>query len=136
MPDMERAAMTEFVYRRLADPAFRDRLTAKAPDGSKPIVIALRTDSVRWLLGQVDAAGRSANVVVPFLNGAYVIAMDEVPEAETKGEQRHRLTADCTVGVLIERLSCDGNSGTYTFVVDGPADGIGAGRAELVALAG
>jgi len=53
MGDMDRAAMTRLVYSRLANPLFRDRLVATAPDGSHPIKIAMPEDSMKALVRDI-----------------------------------------------------------------------------------
>ncbi len=135
MLDMDRDALTEMVYRRLANPSFRRRLTARAPDGSHPLVIATREELVESMLHRLEVVGGSGNVVVPMLNGLVVLAMDAVnPEAEDAVDTPCAITTDCTVGVLVERMSLD-QGGVYRFVVEGHAKPRG-GHAEVVALAG
>ncbi len=74
MLDMDRATLTEMVYSLLSDPTFRRRLTATAPDGSHPVVVVTREDSVSSMLTRLDALGGSGNVVVPVLDGLVVLA--------------------------------------------------------------
>jgi hypothetical protein len=44
MHDMNREIATKVVYDRLRDPSFRSHLTGVAPDGSKPIAVAMLDD--------------------------------------------------------------------------------------------
>jgi len=139
MASVDRAAITKFVYQRLADPSFRDCLTAKARDGSRPIIVALRDDPVRALLADVAAMGGTANVAIPALNGVVVLAVKPEPvrhRASGSEPKPEYLTADCTVGVFLERLRLDGGEATYRFVVRGPDRKTKHGSAEVVALAG
>jgi len=53
----DRAAITRFMYQRLARPSFRRCLTARAPDGTRPVVVALRDDHVDSLLSKINANG-------------------------------------------------------------------------------
>jgi hypothetical protein len=141
MVDMDREAITKFVYQRLADPGFRDCLSAGAPDDTRPIVVALRGDAVRGLIDQIVAVGGAANVVIPALNGIVVLVLQaEERRGRKRGEpQAPLLKDDCTVGLLFERLRIDilGNRETaYGFVVEGPDRRREQGRAEIVAVAG
>ena len=136
MVDVDRSAITELVYRRLADPRFRERLTATAPDGTRPIVVALRDDPVRRVIAEVDALGGSGNVALPMLNGFVVFAVEGDEDAEEVDGEGHLITSECTVGVFFERLRMDGGQGAYRFVIEGPDHRREAGRAELVALGG
>lgn len=135
MPDMDRAEVTRFVYDKLADPQFRDRLTAVGPDGDHPIVIAMRDDLMSQVIRDVDAVGRSANVIVPILNGLMAFTMTGWADADGAGadaKNPHDVTALCTVGVFIARIAEDGPA-SYRFHGD---DHVEAGTAELVAVAG
>lgn len=148
MLDVDRAAITKYVYKRLADAAFRDRLTATAPDGTRPIAVALREDPLNPLLKHIRRLGGACNVVVPMLNGIVVIAFDvsvtppgNARKARSKADETPVLTTACTVGVFVERLRFDaGLSGetTYAFRIqqDLAPDEAVSGRAEVVALAG
>ncbi len=133
MDDVDRSDVTEFVYRRLADPCFRERLTATASDGTRPIVVALRDDPMSRLIADLDQLGGSGNVVMPMLNGFVVIAM-RADDDDCAGEV-HTLTPDCTVGVFCARLQADGDHAVYRFAIEGP-DRRESGRAEVVALGG
>lgn len=137
MRDVDRATLTEAVYRRLADRDFRKRLTATARDGSRPIIVALRDDPMRVLLAKLEGAGGSGNVVVPAFNGFLVVSMTTETLTETAPDESEvdELTADCTVGVFMERLTIDEGHAWYRFVVKGRQRG-GAGRAGVVALGG
>lgn len=131
MADDLRQRVTKLVYKNLADRAFRELLTATAPDGFRPVVVALPTDPVRNLLHKLEAAGHAANVVMPKANGFVVIAIsDDVAD----GEQAARIRPECTVGVFLARVLSDGREGSYRFVVEGPGAHRERGRAELVAL--
>lgn len=139
MLDMDRAKLTEMVYRRLSDPSFRRRLTATAPDGSHPVVVVTREDSVSFMLSRLDASGGTGNVVAPFLNGLVVLAMDATVPTPKGGEEVPSLTTDCTVGVLVERMLMDmprGGSSVYQFIIKGGSTEERRGHAEMVALAG
>lgn len=132
MADMDRDSLTEMVYRRLATPGFRQRLTATAPDGSRPVLVATRDELMSSILQRLAAMGGAGNVVVPHLNGLVVLAMEAEEPAGQVGKEQ--LTATCTVGVLVERMALTG-AGTYWFQFpDGPA--LHSAHAEVVALAG
>lgn len=75
MGDVDRDAVSRVVYRHLADPAFRERLTARDQDGSRPVLIAVEDDSLESLLRKVQAVGGNANVAVAYLNGVVVLAV-------------------------------------------------------------
>ena len=135
MPDRDpRQHLTETVYRNLADRSFRELLTATVPDGSRPVIVALPTDSVQMLLGKLEAAGGAGNVVVPKANGFVVVAMGKDHDPHAGDGDVAALTHECTVGVFIARVLSDGGEGTYRFVVQGPGTQKGSGRAELVAV--
>lgn len=142
MPDMDRAAITRLVYQRLADPKFQRRLTAIAPDGSRPIIVALLDDQMQALIDKVRAAGGVGNVVVPALNGIVVIATEAMPLSRRPLKdpaQAQLLRSDCTVGVFVERLWLEagaGGSAAYDFAVSGPDESTERGHAQVVALAG
>ncbi|MDP8930783.1 MAG: hypothetical protein M3O70_20000 [Actinomycetota bacterium] len=129
--------MTRLVYQRLADPVFRRRLTALAPDGTRPIIVALRDDLMRNLVEKLHHAGGAANVVVPALNGFVVVAMlDDPSNDEPSDSEAQALSADCTVGVLIERLHIDEGTARYRLASDSGHPHAQGGRAKVVALAG
>lgn len=144
MPDMDRAAMTRLVYQRLVNLEFRERLQATAPDGTRPIIVAMREDPIRALIEQVKAAGGSGNVVFPALNGIMVVTMEAElgsVSTDTRGDVTPALLRDdSTVGVLFERLVLDmasmGPEVNYTFVLEGPNARTERGEAKVVALAG
>ncbi|HSH61280.1 MAG TPA: hypothetical protein VK988_16890 [Acidimicrobiales bacterium] len=134
MDDVDRSDVTEFVYQRLADPCFRERLTATASDGTRPILVALRDDPMSRLTADLDQLGGSGNVVMPMLNGFVVIAM-RADHDDDCADEVHTLTRDCTVGVFVARLQADGDSAVYRFAIEG-SDRREGGRAEVVALGG
>lgn len=133
MLDMDREALTEMVYRRLSNPSFRKRLTARAPDGSHPLVVATRDELVSSVLDRLQSTGGSGNVVAPMLNGLVVLAIHASSDDDAGDELPASITTDCTLGVLIERMRLDGG-GLHRFVVEGPSPSLG--QAEVVALAG
>lgn len=145
MADVDRAAVTEYVYKRLSDATFRGRLTATAPDGTRPIAVVLRDDPLGPLLTHIEHLGGACNVVVPLLNGIVVIAF-EVADTPPERPRRSRserskspmLTTACTVGVFVERLRLDEGGATYAFELqrDLPSNEAISGKAEVVALAG
>jgi hypothetical protein len=138
MRDMDRAELTKAVYNKLTESRFRERLTATAPDGSRPITVALREDSIRSLLERIELVGGSSNVVVPTLNGFVVISVVGESGRKRSTDQRPDvLNGHCTVGVFMERLRLDGPHGeavTYLFEVKDRAQKTERGRAELVAV--
>lgn len=137
MPDvalLDRQAIMELAYRKLRDPAWRSRLTAHAPDGSRPIVFALADDPMQKVVKDADNVGGSANVVLPVLNGIAVFTIeDATPEDLANGAPR--ITEECTVGLFFQRLVADGGHATYCLPSAGNEHS-DSGRAELVALAG
>lgn len=141
MADLDRAAATQLVYQRLANPRFRRCLKAVAPDGTKPVAVVLRDDTVSSMFDEVRARGWTCNVAVPALNGLIVIAIDVDGEGAHDGPplRPRKLRADCTVGVFLECLMHDAGTGrqaVYELEVEGPDCRMERGRAELVALAG
>lgn len=137
MHDVDRATLTETVYRHLASRDFRKRLSATAPDGSRPIIVTLRDDLMRGLLEQLDGAGGAANVVVPAFNGFLVVSMitGSLTEYSPDESEVDELTADCTVGVFVERLGIDEGHAWYRFVVKDHQRSE-TGRAGVVAIGG
>ncbi len=59
-----RDELTRRAYLSLTRPGFRKRLRATAPDGTQPIIVALRDDPIRTLIDRVRGAGGVGNVVV------------------------------------------------------------------------
>jgi hypothetical protein len=129
-----RDAVRQLVYRRLADRSFRERLAARAGDGSRPVLIAMPHDALESTIQRVRAQGGAANVVLPLLNGIVVIVM-RTEEFDANESALPRLASDCTLGLFFSRLHLDGNDAAYRFVVDG-TDRQEGGRAEAVAVAG
>jgi hypothetical protein len=141
MLDMDRAQLTKLTYTKLADPRFRERLKAVAPDGTRPITIAQRDDQMTFVLDDVIRLGGSSNVVVPFLNGVAVLTMVmDVGAHDNHGKPCNLIKGECTVGVFIERLRSDeafADGGVlYGFVIERQDLRQDAGQAELVAVAG
>lgn len=132
MLDMDRMTATEFVHRKLVDRKFLDLLTAEAEDGSRPIVIAMREDLMESVVHEVVAAGGTANVFVPYLNGFQIMAMHGTTDSEPD-EVAESITASCTVGVFMQRVTQDGG-GTYGFVIEGDQHR-DAGSAALTGIA-
>jgi hypothetical protein len=138
MPDGElRQHLTKVVYRNLADRGFRDLLTATAPEGSRPLIVALAGDSMHEVMGKLHAAGNAGNVVVPKANGFLVIAMtaDGADQpVQREDEKPAELTSGCTMGVFAARLLGDGGEGYYRFRTPRSESGRESGQAKLVAL--
>lgn len=137
----DRAEVTRLVYRRLAEPAFRERLLVQDDEGTHPIIVALRSDTVGSLVSEVAAVGGAANVAIPALNGVVFVAMVGEParpaRSATKGTARAKhLSASCTVGVFLEQLGYDGGEGRYRFVIEGPERQRERVSAQAVAVAG
>lgn len=133
MRSVRRKTLHRFIHELLGnDPSFRKELRATAPDGSRPVVVALRGDSVSSVLTEVEARGGAGNVIVPWLNGIVAISMSRLPDDAEEGGA-HAITPRCTVGVFLERVFQDGG-GTYEFVLEhsGHRD---RGTAEAVAIA-
>lgn len=135
MPDMDRADLTRMIYRKLLDPRFRHRLSARDTEGSHPILVAMRTDRMMAMLHQVESVGGAANVIVPSLNGFLVLAVeaDETPDDAPGAVPT--LDAASTVGAFLELLRLEVPSGdnySCRFVVDGTQPE--SGFAELVAI--
>jgi hypothetical protein len=141
MVEMTRDEVARIILQRLAEPAFRKRLSATTADGSHPIVVSYISEQVKDMLAQVDGAGGAANVAIPCVNGIMVLAVtspEGLPSADTLGSGT--LNPHCTVGVLLQRLKWDGGNAIY-FMVEPSGEANGdmrpsSGRAELVALAG
>jgi len=139
MGDMDRAAMTRLVYSRLANPLFRDRLVATAPDGSHPIKIAMPEDSMKALVRDIAHGEGAANVFVPLFNGLMGLVLTTSSSARMPSRRAApRLADDCTVGLFVQRLLTDHRPGAeapgYAFVLDDEQPR--QGRAQLVAVAG
>lgn len=144
MPDATRADVMRLVYQRLANPTFRRCLTATAPDGTRPIIVALRDDPMYDLAVRVRRAGGAANVVVPAHNGFIVLEMvvDSFDSPMDPGAER--LAPNCTVGLFIARLHVDATTANYVLAdandaSHAPRQGSDAshprgGRARVVAL--
>lgn len=140
MVSMDRQEANRLVYRRLIEPAFRERLTAVDADGNHPILVVLPSDSVDNLLTQLGSVGGAANVVTPFLNGLVALTMHAANNPLATPVDLPRLRRDCTVGVLLAQVLQDlpdrqGAVG-YQFVVAGHDSTDSLARAELAALAG
>lgn len=109
MADMDRDQLLAHVYRRLADGKLGAKMTARAEDGSKPVVVALASDSFSSLLTNVSAAGGYANVAASVLDGLIVFSL-RVEEADDDGDNTDPATMldpGCTVGVLVARMIQD-----------------------------
>jgi hypothetical protein len=98
MHDDPRSAVTRTVYRNLKRAAFRECLTVQGPNGERPLIIALPTDSMSHVLGQVRAAGGSGNVVVQRGRSLMVLAVSR------DGRGRTRVSSEGTVGAFIDQL--------------------------------
>lgn len=138
MRDMDRAAINRMVVQKLVDPEFRRRLTATAPDGTRPIIVGLRTDMMSEIIVSTVRLGGAANIAVPWLNGIliYTLTAERGHKVSKAGRSGH--IGDCSLGVFLERLRCDGNddqTSVYAFTFDGPEQPNQA-RAELVAVVG
>jgi hypothetical protein len=133
--DVDRRWLRSYVLRRLADPSFCEGLTAVAPDGSRPVIVALRDDGMTDVLRELHARGGSGNLIVPHFNGYVIVAMTRLTGApdEQHGSEPVALTTECTVGLFVERLKMDGSE-LYYFV--GETDSHDFGTAEVVGLAG
>jgi len=120
MPDMQRDDVVSWVYRRLGDHDFTRQLTAKAPDGSRPVVVVMPEDTMPALGGQILAVGGAANVAVPFLNAVMVFALHaEHGDDDIDPCDGNLLATDCTVGLLMARIGVDGGGMTYRYMADG-----------------
>lgn len=131
MPDVDRAAVTREVFRKLAeDVDFRRRLGASGVDGAA-IIVAFREDRMGWVLDQLLAVGGSGNVVVPHLNGLIVVEFERTRRVKDD-DSADLLTQECTLGVFIEHMQIEGRR-AYRFADDGVPM---TGEAEMVAIAG
>jgi hypothetical protein len=134
MADVDRQAVTKRVYRKLAEPSFRKRLTAVLPDGTRPIIVALPSDRVLGLIIDVARSGGAANVAMPMLNGFLVFTIHIEPDSVGKTAPSGRLSPECTVGLFVERLRIDGGTAVYHFAVERSTGSRDTGSAELVAV--
>jgi hypothetical protein len=143
MPSLDRSATTKLLYKRLLDPKFRKLVKAADADGAKPLIVALPSDPISYLLDQLRMHDWTGNVVVPALNGFVLFAFDFA-----SGPYRHQddravespiaLRSDCTVGVFLQRLELDlvaRRRVAYQLEVELPGQQR-EGRAELIGLAG
>lgn len=133
MADLRRDDLTRQVYARMVNADFRALLTAVAPDGSRPVVVALPSDLVRDVLPRVESLGGAANLVVPVRNGFMVVGIRSHPDITTRDESA-LLVDDCTVGLLLSRVMEDMDRGyelAYEF-----GDVKSHATADLAGLAG
>jgi len=106
--DGERGGLTALIARKMIEPEFTD-LLKRAPDGSIPVVPALRSDRIADALAEVEASGGVANLVVPVSNALMIVSLSRVPGDCDHGSHGPAvLSADETVGVLLARLIEDG----------------------------
>jgi len=131
MADVDRDAVVAAILGRLQESSFR-KLLAVAPDGTRPILPALLSDTFASVLKEAHVAGGIANLVVPVSNGYFVVQLRTSPAAAHEIASKPALRADCTVGVLLARLIQDGPENSY--VVLSPCDGETA-RANLAGVA-
>lgn len=139
MPDMNWAAINRMVFEKLADPEFRRRLVARATDGTRPIVVRLRSDPMSEVVADIARIGGAANVVVPWLNGIVVCTLHaEQVDTSASAPAGGSHLGECTLGVFLERLRLDvgPDDATYVFTFDAPSGDTTQARAELVAVAG
>jgi len=136
VPEVDRMAISADIAKRLNDPSFRAILSSTAPDGSTPIIPALRSDILRDVLVDVNAAGGAGNVVVPIANGYMVIALKAVAAVHSRAKQPPALDPRQTVGVLMARLIEDGGVGaTLTYRIKGLGPNARPARADLLGIA-
>ncbi len=83
----ERAELTQRAYLSLTRPEFRKRLRATAPDGTQPIIVALRDDPIRTLIDRVRGAGGVGNVVFPEGDGLGVLAVHDTADLAPQREE-------------------------------------------------
>jgi len=132
--DVDRSALTADVAKKLVEPGFAKLLSAVAPDGTTPVIPALRSDVLEDILKDVQAAGGAGNIVVPVMNGYLVIALKFVNSRKAADHDAATLAAKMTIGVLIARIMEDGGKGatlTYRIAIEGRKEA----RADLAGLA-
>lgn len=130
----DRTQIAADIARRLADPSFRDILSA-TPDGDCAVIPALRSDVVGDVLKKVADLGGTANAVVPVANGYLIIAIKVGGRASRAKTPSGSLDPSCTIGVLLARIFEDGAKKGHPlhYTIEGGAEH--RARADLVGLA-
>ena len=85
----ERAELSRRVGRAMLLPPEQSGLTVVRADGTRPVVLALPTDTLASVLRQVHELGGSANVVLPRAGNLLVLAV--------RGDGQHEGTDDVPV---------------------------------------
>jgi len=96
---------------RLAERSFRNKLTAIAPDLSRPVIPALRDDPFYRVVEQVNRSGGAGNVVVPFASGLVILALHVTHVSRDEANDHPLLSADVTVGLVLTRFLQDVDEG-------------------------
>jgi hypothetical protein len=94
-----RVAVARRIFRATSDPAFGKYLPVRMPDGERPIVIALRDDTVGYLFDRVDDYGGAANVIVDLGLTIGIITVTPDPPRAAVGSS-HPLHDDAPVEML------------------------------------
>ena len=132
MHDMNREIATKVVYDRLRDPSFRHHLTGVAPDGSKPIAVAMLEDRFVDLAAQTVSNGGVTNVLI-FMDDNKILGVTlSTVQSSGAPDQECEALSDCTVGVFIARLLQDRGSSKYSVRLS--SEVMSDGLAELVSL--
>jgi hypothetical protein len=132
MYDMNREIATKVVYDRLRDPSFRSHLTGVAPDGSKPIAVAMLDDRFVDLAAQTVSNGGVTNVLI-FMDDNKILGVT-LSTIESSGvpDDGCEALSDCTVGLFVARMLQD--RGTSKYSVRLASQVVSDGVAELVSL--
>jgi hypothetical protein len=128
MGDDARSYVTRIVYQQLKRAAFREYLTARDPDGGRPVIVALPSDPIRNMLNQVSAAGGTGNVVV-----AREADLVVLPICRQRKGATIRVPTQGTVGEFIEDLLASMKSGHDASSMSPTARG-GRGVGRLVSV--
>ena len=110
MSSSEREEIARAIAKRLIEPEFAALLTAVAPDGTKPVIPALVTDKLADVKEQLDAAGGTGNVVVPFANTIAILVMKRAP-VRVRKHLPPVLDGESTMGLFIARIAQDAPNG-------------------------
>jgi hypothetical protein len=111
MVDERRQAVAKDALSRLAERSFRQKLTAVAPDGSRPVIPALLEDRFYEVVEQVHRSGGVGNVVVPFAAGLIILALHTSHVSNDESIDYPMLSPEVTVGVVIARFLQDAPAG-------------------------
>ncbi|CAI7976216.1 hypothetical protein FRAHR75_230005 [Frankia sp. Hr75.2] len=98
-----RVAVARKIFQATSNPKFGVSLPIQAPDGERPVVVALREDSVGYVFDRVDDYGGSANVVVDLGLSIAIITVTPDPPG-TASKASHPIHDDSPMEMLVVLL--------------------------------